>query len=433
MTGRNHVNSKKFLLINPWIADVAAYNFWIRPLGLYRLAEWLFQRGAEPLLIDCLSTAHAPGKFLRQAVPAPESLKQLGIRRRFCRYGILPEEFIKLLKAVGHIDAVLMSSAVAYWYPGVQWAVEIIRDEIPGVPVILGGVYPTLWPRHAEKYSGADHIITGPLEFSESPLASLLDLPERPIHAFKPWYELGMHDNADFSALRTAAGCPFRCTYCASRLVSGPYRPRDSAYILEELNRLYDMGVKQISFYDDALLIDFEQRLGPVLEAVAGRGMDMVFHTPNAMHAALIDQYTASLIYTAGFKTVRISLETVDKSRQHHSGGKVVCRDVEHALNSLQSAGYRADEIGVYLLAGLPGQDTSEIRAGIDFVRKLGARPFLAELSPIPGTAVWEQLRADGIVHDGIDPLLTNNSLFWEWSGFCSSEEFQELKMMCKA
>jgi radical SAM superfamily enzyme YgiQ (UPF0313 family) len=329
------------------------------------------------------------------------------------------------------MDAILISSAIAYWYPGVQWAIEIIRNKIPDVPIILGGVYPTLWPVHAEKYSGADHIITGPLECSEAMLTSILNLPESPIRAFRPWYESGMHDNADFSALRTASGCPFRCTYCASRLVSGPYRPRESADILEELNSLSRMGVKQISFYDDALLVDFERRLGPVLETVARRGMEMVFHTPNAMHAALIDRYTASLIYTAGFKTVRISLETVDESRQHDSGGKVVCRDVEHAVNSLRSAGYRAGEIGVYLLSGLPGQDTGEIRAGINFVKRLGARPFLAELSPIPGTSVWEQLKAEGVVHDDIDPLLTNNSLFWEWSEFCSRQEFQNLKMMC--
>jgi hypothetical protein len=63
----------RFLLVHPWIADMAAFNFRIRPLGLYALAEWLWERGADTVLINCLSPAAAPGKFAR--VPVPPSLR----------------------------------------------------------------------------------------------------------------------------------------------------------------------------------------------------------------------------------------------------------------------------------------------------------------------------------------------------------------------
>ncbi|HMK76095.1 MAG TPA: B12-binding domain-containing radical SAM protein, partial [Thermodesulfobacteriota bacterium] len=41
------------LLINPWITDFAAYNFWIKPLGLLRIASLLRMNGFRITLIDC--------------------------------------------------------------------------------------------------------------------------------------------------------------------------------------------------------------------------------------------------------------------------------------------------------------------------------------------------------------------------------------------
>jgi hypothetical protein len=31
----------RILLVNPWIYDFAAFNFWLRPLGLLMVAEYL--------------------------------------------------------------------------------------------------------------------------------------------------------------------------------------------------------------------------------------------------------------------------------------------------------------------------------------------------------------------------------------------------------
>ncbi len=397
------------------------------------LAQWLADRGAECVLIDCLSPARAPGRFPVEEVPTPECVRAAGLRRRFRRYGIGMDQFVWRLKRAGRVNAVLVTSAMSYWYPGVQLVIETVRKVMPGIPVILGGVYPTLWPGHAAKHSMADHVICGPLAKAQRSLAKLLKLPEAPVRQSRPWYRMGLHDGADFSAIRTANGCPFRCSYCASRLVSGPFSPRGPKDIFEELHALYDMGVRQVCFYDDALLLDFDTRLRPVLEAVKARGMEMVFHTPNAMHAGLVDVHVARLLFSACFRTLRISLETVDSTRQQKSGGKVVSTDVETAVRYFTEAGYRPDEIGVYLLAGLPGQDIYEVRAGIEFVKGLGAKPYIAEMSPIPGTGVWQEFRQVGLVYDDMDPVLTNNSLFYQWSGFCAQHEFQELKAMCGA
>jgi len=54
---------------------------------------------------------------------------------------------------------------MTYWYPAVFDIITIVRTMFPGVPVVLGGNYVTLCPRHASR-SGADFCLPGPAEAS---------------------------------------------------------------------------------------------------------------------------------------------------------------------------------------------------------------------------------------------------------------------------
>ncbi len=423
------------LLVNPWIADVAAYNLWLRPLGLYALGEWLWARGAEVALVDALSPAPAPGKFPRTPVPPPLPLDTP--QRRFARYGIPPEVLRERLRgaleASGGADVVFLTSAMSYWYPGVQWTIEEIRRLLPHASILLGGVYATLWPGHAARHGGADRVFPGPLERISDSLADHLGLPRRPPREPLPWYRLGLHDGQPYAGLRTARGCPFRCTYCGATLLAGGFAPREPAAIEEELRALHDLGVRDVAFYDDALLLDFEDRLAPMLERVSGWGPDLRLHAPNGIHARLVTDAVARSLVRAGCRTVRLGLETVDRDRQRDTGGKVRSGEVEAAVGRLLRAGLAPADIGVYLLFGLPGQSLDEVRESVTFVRSLGVRPHLCEFSPIPGTPAWDQLLRSGTIPPGLDPLYTNNTLFTRLFSSHPAEGLEALLRDCRS
>jgi radical SAM superfamily enzyme YgiQ (UPF0313 family) len=402
----------RLLLLHPWIADVAAYNFWVRPLGLYAVAEWAWERGAHVTLVDCLSGFPAPGRFRREPVAAPEALR--GFPRAFARYGVPREELRARLGRAEPWDAALVTSAMGYWYPGVQWAVEELRRHRPGAPVLLGGVYPTLWPQHARREAGADRVFAGALDAVALELADCLGLPREPVRPRRPWYRLGLHDGAAFAALRTARGCPYRCDYCASQRLSGPFAARPPSEVAWELAALADLGVTDAAWYDDALLVGFSERLGAALEEadrLCPGARLLRFHAPNGLHARLVTEEAAPVL-VARFATIRLALETVDPARQEGTGAKVGTPDVERAVRRLLRAGARPESIGVYLLVGLPGQPLDEVREGVAFVRSLGVRPHLAEFSPIPGTPAWDEVRARGLLPPDPDPLLTNNTVY---------------------
>jgi radical SAM superfamily enzyme YgiQ (UPF0313 family) len=150
------------------------------------------------------------------------------------------------------------------------------------------------------------------------------------------------------------------------------------------------------------------------------------------LHLREINVDLSKLLYDSGFKTIRFGFETADFDRQRQTGGKVVNEELLNGVRYLKKAGYKTGEIGIYLLCGLPNQSAAEVRESIDFVRKCGAKPMLAEYSPIPGTKMW----AEAVIASPFDiqrePLYHNNSLLPCRNDDFSFAAYTELKAALK-
>ena len=444
------MKNKKILLLNPWIHDFSAYDFWVRPLGLLTLAALLRRSGFKVQLIDCLDpflAVRVPGgqpgtrkrhdwgcgKFASAEIPKPQALRT--IRRRYRRYGLSPAMVREILQAAGRPDLVLVGSMMTYWYPGVVEAIGEVRAAWPGVPVLLGGNYATLCPEHARDFSGADAVIAGDGEFALPPVLGDLfgarvdfDFDGSALDSY-PYPALDLIDRLDAVPLLTSRGCPYRCSYCASTLLNRGFREREPLRVVDEIEYWSrTRGVRNFAFYDDALLVNSTDRAAPMLEEIIRRGLEMNFHCPNGLHLREITPRLAKLLFGAGFRTIRFGFETASTARQAATGGKVTTEELRQAVAYLQEAGYGQADIGVYLLCGLPGQQAREIEAGIDLVRDLGAKPILAEYSPIPGTPLWDEAFRHARYDIGKEPLFHNNSLLPCLRPDISTADFQALK-----
>jgi hypothetical protein len=404
----------RILLINPWIHDFAAFNLWARPLGLLKCAEYLSAFDAELLFIDCADSFNprhcGTGKYRYDIIQKPGALKS--VPRYYKRYGISVDEFTNKLKSVMPFNMVLMTSIMSYWYTGVQETIRHVRDTTGNIPIILGGIYPTLYSDHALRYSGADSIYTGLLDDRLLPMIQDFRIVLNPARKHVPYYQLGFYSRSPFAPLLTSTGCPYNCSYCASRLLAPRYERKPLEDITEEIQELQARGVRDFAFYDDALLYDADHHVKPMLESVIRKGINARFHTPNGLHARFIDDELARMMKRGGFMTIRLSLETVDRSRQQSTGGKVTSDDLERSVASLQRADFSKEHLGAYLLYGLPEQKLSEVKESFAFLKRLNIRAYLADFSPIKGTACWDHLVMNHIIPGDLDPLLTNNNVF---------------------
>ena len=309
------------LCINPWIYDFAAYNTWISPLGLLKIAAVLRKAGHNVSLLDCLDRHHpaapAPrsrrdaygcGQFAKVELPKPPVLAH--IPRSWGRYGLPVSVFEAELRARPRPDALLVTSMMTYWYPGVFEVIRRVKTCWPGVPVALGGVYATLCADHARAYSGADVVLTGP---GEQPVLRWLD--DLTGSSGAEWVSAAedicpAHDlrrPQGYVALQTARGCPFACPYCAVQQLAPRFVPRSPERVVQEICWCVEsLGAEDIVFYDDALLVNAGQHIHPILDQVIAHQLPVRFHTPNGLHARFIDLPLARKMRRAGFVTIRL-------------------------------------------------------------------------------------------------------------------------------
>ncbi len=435
----------KVLLINPWIYDFAAYDFWIKPVGLLSIGHYLEKYGYQIFLIDCLDRFHplnpdqkkkkyGTGKFIRTQVEKPIILNH--VPRKYCRYGMPLEAFMQALGQIPEPDVILVTSGMTYWYQGPQFAIQILREKFPDVPVVLGGIYATLCYEHAVHTSGADYVIKGPGEISALRLVDFLtgnqnDVDENVKPFPQPDYR--HYQKLVSVPIITSLGCPYRCSFCASHLLSGEFRQRNPHEVVDEITHFYHKRhVRHFAFFDDALLINQEQHVSVILDSMIEKRLNISFHTPNGIHARHITKALAEKMFKTNFKTMRLSYETSNKARQQEMRLKVTDDSLANAIDCLEAGGFRRQDLDVYVIMGLPEQTSEEVVNSMLFVASLGAKVRLTSFSPIPGTNDWKKSVELYHMPPNIDPLLTNNSIFPLNRRDFKYNMFQQLKNLSK-
>ena len=421
------------ILVNPWIHDFAAYDLWSKPMGLLMLASMLRGQGYELRLVDCLDVhhpdmqryknLHAPkrrdfgtGKFWKQIISKPEPLKP--IDRPYSRYGIHPDIFRQELEKAPRPDAILVTSLMTYWYPGVFETISIAKEIHPDVPVILGGIYARLCTKHAREKSGAHYIVDSASPDSLLNLLKQLGPEAHPPSApsFHPYPAFDLLRRLEYICILASTGCPYRCRYCASDFLFPAFHQRDPEEVFPEIVYWYqNYGIKDFAFYDDALLVGAEKHFIPLMEEVVKTGIRVRFHTPNAIHIRVVSKGIAHLMKKAGFQTIRIGLETADFDLRRKLDNKISQGEFERGVQNLLKAGFHPSQIGAYILVGLPGQSVESVLDTINFVEANDIMPYLAEYSPLPHTDLWEEAINASEYDIQNEPLFHNNTLLPCW------------------
>lgn len=414
---------KKALLVNPWIFDFAAHDFGMKPVGLLRIAELLQRHGHKIYYLDCLDNCSRSrdefgfSKIRKEKTEKPFILKE--ISRPYFKYGISSQEFSSRLKEIPEVDQILVTSGMTYWYPGVQLTIKLLRERFRDTPVLLGGIYATLCREHASRTSRANIIWKG--DYTKK--GQFLE------KGFYPAYDL--LKNREVLPLQLTRGCPFRCSYCASRILNNCFIMKDPVNVFEEV-MYYEktFGTKNFVFYDDALLYRCAGGIKKLLRIIIASGKEFTFHTPNGLHAKYIDEELAELLKKANFRDIRLSLETSDEDLQGFTGGKVTNNDLKIALRNLKEAGFNKQDLGVYILIGAMWLDIDKTLKDILFVNSLGAKAMLASYSPIPGTRDYRMLVKNKILSENTDPLWHNKTIFPELLEPEYSEDIQKIRRM---
>jgi len=415
---------KKIFIVNPWIEDFSAFDQWIKPVPLLKIARWLKDHNFEIYFVDCLDRSiwggktkkWNSGKFRETVIEKPDVLSF--VPRKFRIFGGTPGECYKILKDIKGVSYIFTGIPITYWYTGFSKLTHILKELFPEAIIVAGGNYATLLPKHAESHCKIDLILTASnYNDLEKKISRLLDF--KPVSSlFEAFSDLSFYPNNNkTTSILTTQGCPFKCTYCAVPILYSGIHRRSVKSVISEITYFAAEGIEDVAFFDDALLVDGERYFREILKEIIKRKIPLRFHLPNAIHARYLTQEIADLMMEANFKTVRIGVENIDENFSTVTGGKVNAVILEKAVSFLKKAGFTHEEVGAYVMFGAPGEEFESVKRSVEFVHHLGIKSILVTYSPVPGTPDFKryaqsfpEILREPLLHNKVIPMYIHRS-----------------------
>ncbi|MCK5682641.1 radical SAM protein [bacterium] len=440
------------LLVNPFIYDLTAFDFWAKPIGLLEIGLLLKKLGLHVDLIDCMYSSDTnmaefsksqnnitppkkktfgSGTYFKEQIKKPEYLNS--IPRNYYRFGLHPEVLKSKLNNLSvKPDLIFITGIMTYWWESLRDTICIIKEIYPDIPIVLGGIYPTLIPDHAKQFSGADFVVEGTVDINY--LSDFIkkikpdfkfDTSTTPSPLYYPY------SNARYGIVRTSDGCPRKCTYCASSIIRKNYIEHDIDIVFGQISYLYNRGIKNIAFYDDYLLYNKKNRLFPLLRKIQDQDLQINLLAPNGLFLNHIDKETADILKLNNFTTLRFGFETAVEKISKRIGYKIGENDFETKINTLFQAGFKSSDIIIYIMVGLTGQNIKDVEDTIKFVRKYDLRLCLSEFSPVPRTPEFYKALPESKLDFEKYPQYQNNTILPLRSKVFTHQVLNDLKLMC--
>ncbi len=289
-----------------------------------------------------------------------------------------------------------------------------------GLPVLLGGIHPTLCPEESIAAEGVFAICVGEGEYPTLDLCGALRDGSDPTRIPNLWVKRNgaIHRNeprpliADLDSLpfpdrdifpydellyslpevefMGSRGCPFPCAYCVNHALielyrgKGPYvRFRSVDHLLAEIEQVASRhdNIRLIGFHDDTFTIN-----RPWLREFSER-YPARFKLPFWCNstAGKIDEETVELLKKAGCYEVRIGIESGnDRIRMELLQKKVTRAEIIKAFRLLHNAGI---ETYAFNMIGLPGETPAAIEDTIRLNRLVRPKEvFCSIFHPYPHT-----------------------------------------------
>lgn len=350
----------------------------MRGLSKARLHEIALGQPWDVVGIQVYSCGYEEARCLARAVRArwPETKILVGGRH----VTALPEE---TLRDEAAFDAALVSEAEA--------SVPIYLEALAAGPDALAGV-----PNLVYRAGPGGDLRRGP----SLPYPPLDDLP-RPAweHIAPSLYPTAPQGSvarrSPIAPLITSRGCPYLCRFCASGLQGHTIRYREPGHVVDEMEMLVERyGVREIQILDDNFTLR-RAHAEAILEGVIARGLDLALSLPNGVRLDRLDPELVHLFERAGGYSMTVGIDSGSQRILDAMERAVSLEEMEASVRMVKAqSGLRLT--GNFIL-GLPGETREDLAATLRFATRLPLdRAYFAMYLPLPGSALFNELRAQG-------------------------------------
>ena len=391
------------------------------PLGIGYLGAVLERDGFEVTLIDGAAsgtTTHAAdGKYL---------------------VGASPSEIASLVVAAKP-DLIGISCPFTTRYRLFQECIKAIRECLPDIPIIAGGIHPTLFYQRVLLNDQCDAVVLGEgeetlLELSrrfadgrgidpegldgvawrqngivhavprQNYIEELDTLPQPARHLLPMDVYLSRSggrwasNRTSVLLVLTSRSCPGRCSFCSVHAITGPkWRAHSAKRVVDEITAIKSQySPSLIAFEDDRLTWDRE-RLYSICQMMIERNIKTQWYTPNGVHVADLDEELLQIMKKSGCRSLNLAIESGDPTILHSVIGKRATAEQAIELSrACKRVGIRTNG---YFVIGMPGESDATVQRSLDLCLKMGLDGLgLFIATPFPGTRMFEQCVKSGYI-----------------------------------
>ncbi len=302
-------------------------------------------------------------------------------------------------------------------YGNAKKVIDLVREVLPDVKIIIGGIHVTLLPEESITELKADYAVSGEGEypfrkliealanesekidipnvwqFKDGKVVSperndfLIDADDIPMPALETILNVDGQE-IDYGMIFTSRGCPAACSFCATRNIwRGRVRSLSNDRIVEEVRRLRDnYNVSYIRFVDDTFTSDRNKIIDLCgrFEKLGG------FFWSADTQARFLDEELLKIMLSGRCIQINIGVE---------SGSERVYKKIKKPglLKNTVKMIDVADKIGLsvvaYFIIGFPGETMEDIMLTYGLVKNIKALPIVSIATPYPGTAMYEEAK----------------------------------------
>jgi len=202
-----------------------------------------------------------------------------------------------------------------------------------------------------------------------------------PQHLFGP----NMH-NARYKncvSILTSRGCPFNCTFCAARIVSGSkYRMHSAEYVLEEMQMLKkDYKTEQLLITDDTFTINLP-RLEKICKGMIDKKLNLAWFC--FAQVTTVDRDILGLMRKAGCYSIGFGVESSNEDVLKRMGKPISPAKSKETVKIANQVGLKTQ---AFYIVGSPGETRTQMFDTVKFSREVNSTlAFYNMLVPFPGT-----------------------------------------------
>ena len=240
--------------------------------------------------------------------------------------------------------------------------------------------------------------------------SNLINLDELgiPIHSCIPYkmYKCPMAVRLPRAIVSFSRGCINRCVHCQAGSFQRPMRYRSVENVLEELDEIHSLGIKEIKFWDCSLPTN-QKFVKELCKRMIEKKYNFTWHCNT--RAQFVTPEILKIMKDAGCHTIAIGCESANNQILKNMNKNETIEEIEHAIKLIKKEKMR---VLMYLTFGITGETEETMRETYSFAKKMNPEFItFGIVVPAPATPFYSYLKEKGYLIDKKLELQDPNAL----------------------